>query len=320
MNKGSNQWKEHLLKSSLPLEQIVAEKVSSKGFLIGGEFAYLRNNEQDNSVEFSVDLRASKSTQVREDIEIWSTLELLIECKYASPNVDWVFATYPKIEPLTVNCIHNYDLLSSFWGIGMSLLVEIEKDAKYAVNGLALADKFFDNKRIKHGLSQLRFAIPSFLEKIASEDLLSSSDEENPIRLVAPMLVTNAPLRLLRDNVSFEDIRNANSLDDISDIHSVLYHYQQTGPELVRTVKKISEYIQGNLDDGKRNIQFSSAYINSELNSSLETIAVVHLDYLDEYIDKLKKAAASIKAVTQSELALLFKEADDPLYSIHNDT
>lgn len=238
MSKEYGKWKDFLLKSSLPLEQVVAEKVSNIGLHVGGEFSYLRSNEQNNFAEFSIDLRASTLNQLREDISIWSTLELLIEFKYSSPNVDWIFARSPKLEPSTANCLHNYDFLSSYWVKDTSPIIDIEKDAQYAVNGLALTDKFADNKRIKHGLNQLRYAIPSFLEKKASEDLLS--DEEHSIRLVAPILVTNSPLRLLKENVSFEDIRSADSLDDITDVHNVIYHYQQTGPELAKRIKQTS--------------------------------------------------------------------------------
>ena len=306
LSKEYGKWKDFLLKSSLPLEQVVAEKLSSCGFHIAGEFAYLRNNEQNNFVEFSIDLRALSASKLRDDIEIWSALDLLIECKYSSIAVDWIFARYPKLEPLTSNCLHNYDFLSSFWVKNTAPIIEIEKDAQYVVNGLAITDKFADNKRVKHGLNQLRHAVPRFLEKIASEDLLSSDD--NAVHLVAPILVTNSPLRVLKENVNFEDIRNANSLDDISDIHNVIYHYQQTGPELAGSIKEISEYICKNLDDGKRSVKFKSDYINSELNDSLETIAIVNLDYLDEYVRRLKEASASIEVATQKEIAVLFEE------------
>lgn len=292
------------------MEQIVAEKISLSGIHVLGEFAYLRKNEENNFSEFSVDLRASNLNKIREDIDIWSTLELLIECKYASPDVNWIFARYPKLEPLTSNCLHNYDFLSSFWIRDTRPITEIESDAQYVVNGLAITDDFADNKRIKHGLNQLRYAVPRFLEKIASEDLLS--DEEHPIRLFAPILVTNAPLRLLRQNVNFEDIRKANSLDDISDIHNVIYHFQQTGPELAKCVKETAEYVHKNFDDGLRNVKFEPDYINRELCNSLETIAVVHLDYLDEYINRLKKAAISIPAVTQKELAAEYQKLTKP--------
>jgi hypothetical protein len=302
-----SKWKDFLLKSSLPLEQVVAEKVSNAGLHIGGEFAYLRNNEENNIAEFSIDLSASISNQIRVDVGIWSTLELLIECKYSSPEVDWIFARYPKLEPSTANCLHNYDFLSSFWVRDASAIIDIEKDAQYAVNGLALTNKFADNKRIKHGLNQLRHSIPHFLEKIASEDLLS--DEENSIRLVAPILVTNAPLRLLKGNVNFGDIINANSLDEITDVHNVIYHYQQTGPELAKSIKETSDYICRNLDDGKRNAKFDANYINSELNYSLETIAIVQLDYLEEYIRRLKDASSSIKVATHQEVALEFNKS-----------
>lgn len=307
LSKEFSKWKDHLLKSSLPLEQIVAEKLSLCGLHISGEFPYLRNNEHNNPSEFSVDLRASTLNKLREDIDIWSTLEILIECKYSSPSVDWIFARYPKLEPLMANSLHNYDFLSTFWIGDTTPIVEIEKDAQYAVNGLAITDKFADNKRIKHGLNQLRYAVPRFLEKLASEDLIST-DEEHTIRLVAPILVSNAPLRLLKQNVDFESIRNANSLDDISDIHNVIYHYQQTGPELAECIKETAKHVHSNLDDGKRSVKFNLEHINSELSDSLETIAIVHIDYLEEYITRLKEASTSIKAVTQRELATQFQK------------
>ena len=309
LSKEYGKWKDFFLKSSLPLEQLVAEKVSNCGLHIGGEFAYLRSNEQNNFAEFSIDLSASTLNQLRENISIWSTLDLLIECKYSSPNVEWIFARYPKLEPLTANCLHNYDFLSSYWVKDTSPIVDIEKNAQYAVNGLALTDKFADNKRIKHGLNQLRYAIPQFLKKIASDDLLS--DEEHSIRLVAPILVTNSPLRLLKENVSFEDIRSAASLDEITDVHNVIYHYQQTGPELAKSIKESSEYISTNLDGGKRNAKFDLNYINSELNYSLETIAIVQLDYLEEYVRRLKDASASIQVATPEEVYIAYKKADE---------
>ncbi|MCS6151370.1 hypothetical protein G3465_00255 [Shewanella baltica] len=306
MSNTFKKWKDHLLKSSLPLEQIVAEKLSLHGLHVHGEFAYLRKNEDSNFTEFSVDLRASALSQIREDIDIWSTLELLIECKYASPDVNWIFARYPKLEPLMSNCLHNYDFLSSFWVRDTSPITEIEKNAQYVVNGLAITDNFADNKRIKHGLNQLRYAVPRFLEKMASEDILS--DEEHSIRLMAPILVTNAPLRLLKTSVNFEDISKANSLDDISDVHNVIYHFQQTGPELAKCVKETAINVHKNFDDGLRNVKFESDYIDRELCDSLETIAIVHLDYLGEYINSLKNAASTILAVTQQELASEFQK------------
>jgi hypothetical protein len=39
-------WKENLLKSSLPLEQLVAEQLERSKFQVAGVFLYIRPNEQ----------------------------------------------------------------------------------------------------------------------------------------------------------------------------------------------------------------------------------------------------------------------------------
>jgi hypothetical protein len=290
----------------LPLEQLVAEKLSDKGFIVGGEFSYSRLNTEGNLVDFSVDLHASLYSQVRKEVPIFSDLELLIECKYSSPEVDCFFASYPNLEPLTANSVHTYDHLSKYWIGNKTPFKEIEKDAKYVVNGIAISESFVDNKRIKHGLNQLRHAIPSLLEKIA--ELALMSDDENLILLISPILVTNAKLRALNTASSYEDIRNANSLEDISETYDVVYQYQTSSHELQHTVRSKTEYIVDNLDDGKRNVSFSANNLSNELNDSLESIAIVNLEYLDEYLGILANAASSFEASTPSEIAYKFKK------------
>ncbi len=94
-SKGSNKWKDALLKTSLPLEYLVAEKLSRKGFSIRGEYSYTRKNEQGIETEFSVDLHAVDLFKKRSD-DHWASLDLLVECKYNHPGVKWVFSPHPK--------------------------------------------------------------------------------------------------------------------------------------------------------------------------------------------------------------------------------
>src|SRR4051812_48864672 len=95
-------WKDYLLQSSLPLEQIVSEKLDSNQWHIDGEFPYVRPNEQDINTEFSVDLRAFALAESIEsgDIDTYASLDLLIECKYNYPGTRWVFSAPPKAENL----------------------------------------------------------------------------------------------------------------------------------------------------------------------------------------------------------------------------
>ncbi len=59
MNKESNdnnKWKDALLKSGLPFEYLVAQKLSKLNFNLHGEYSYLRRNEDDKTTEFSIDI------------------------------------------------------------------------------------------------------------------------------------------------------------------------------------------------------------------------------------------------------------------------
>lgn len=54
--KSNSKWKDALLKTSLPLEHLVAEKLGKQKFDIWGEFSFVRENEHGLETEFSVDL------------------------------------------------------------------------------------------------------------------------------------------------------------------------------------------------------------------------------------------------------------------------
>ena len=87
-----SKWKDYLLKSSLPLEQLVAEKLEKSGVYIAGEYPYIRTNDQNISTEFSVDLHAFELLAYsHQKDQYWGNLNFLIECKYNYPGVKWVF-------------------------------------------------------------------------------------------------------------------------------------------------------------------------------------------------------------------------------------
>src|SRR5437773_1986873 len=96
-DKKEKDWKDALLKSSLPLEQLVSETLESNGFTIGGEYSYVRPNEHNARTEFSIDLHTDDTVMRKsEKVEIEARLNLLVECKYCSPGVKWIFSPYAK--------------------------------------------------------------------------------------------------------------------------------------------------------------------------------------------------------------------------------
>lgn len=296
----SKKWKEYLLKSSLPMEQNVAEIVNSHGLHVRGEFPYTRINENKVPVEFSIDINAGKLIKIRNNPEAWASLDILIECKYNSPGIDWLFTRYPNLEPICSNSIQDYDLFSTYWLWNKESLVEIEKNALYTISGLSIGNDTIDNNKIKHGLSQLRYSIPAWLERTASIELRDESAHSIP--LVVPILVTTAPLRVLKSNVTFSDVHNASDLNDISTIHDVVYHYQEAGPSLSKYYQEKSSEIVNNYNNEKRDIRFNQSHLYDELINNSETIAIVNLNYLPNYLKTIMLACNSLGVLTTEEL------------------
>lgn len=74
MKKQANKkWKDALLKTSLPLEYLVAEQLSDLRFGIHGEYHYLRPNEQGIPTEFSIDIWAVNQL-FKKNLGIWASL------------------------------------------------------------------------------------------------------------------------------------------------------------------------------------------------------------------------------------------------------
>src|SRR5229473_4520754 len=103
----NSNWKENLLKSSLPLEQLVAEELEKNTFYIAGEYSYTRKNEHEINTEFSIDLLSHKSNLV-EKSQFGDILNILIECKYTYPTTKWVFSPHPHpgFKSLGIYCLN----------------------------------------------------------------------------------------------------------------------------------------------------------------------------------------------------------------------
>ena len=100
-------WKDLLLKSSLPLEHVVASKLAELDWLVRGQYSYERKNESGLSVDFSADLQAIK--EYTTDSHWIASLEVLIECKYASPGIRWIFLPYAETAELFSGVVKVFD-------------------------------------------------------------------------------------------------------------------------------------------------------------------------------------------------------------------
>jgi hypothetical protein len=238
----NNGWKENLLKSSLPLEQLVAEQLERSGFHVAGEFPYVRPNEQGIKTEFSIDLhtikangRLQETEGIHEVVGRNSVLNLLIECKYTHPSVQWIFSPYliAPFVPTPFICLHSECSSPISDGIPHSL----HDDLRICRRGIALSPNSFDPNSITHALSQLYYGLPNLV--IANlEPSLKVLGSNNHI-CMCPILVTTARLHVIKTGQSLDAFFSAKSLEDITDHVDVLFVTQENGPMLTQYCKDL---------------------------------------------------------------------------------
>ncbi|WP_312352017.1 hypothetical protein [Sphingobacterium multivorum] len=76
-------WKDLLLKSGLPFEYEVKEKLSKIGCIVEDEYIYSKADENNMQKDFSYDL----------DVTYWNgcSVNLMVECKYKTMDTNWFF-------------------------------------------------------------------------------------------------------------------------------------------------------------------------------------------------------------------------------------
>lgn len=232
-------WKDYLLKSSLPLEHVVAADLSKHGWEVWGQYAYARDNESGISVDFSVDLEATKEYSYTKKVH--SAFQILIECKYASPGVRWVFLPYPTTAQLFAGVVQVVDQAANKRVTNRNSFMQIENDLEYCIRGISLYDSGFDENAIQHGAYQLRYAI----SKLVAERLLAQAtclhDEDITVGFACAILVTTAPLFTLNSGLSLEDVIRADSIDAIVTEQELLVLWDSHAPDRSNYARKLYE-------------------------------------------------------------------------------
>lgn len=210
-------WKNNLLSSGFILEYEAAKIADDLGFEIIIDYTYSRFNEQGVCTDFSIDLFATKLIQ-KDGKEL--LLCLPVECKHRFSDAIWLFLPdfvpeeefetgHMMIEEFSKNQKLRYgDTYLYFRYTGRTRKgIEIKGDSVY-------------DKEMKHGLQQLKYALPK-----ASIDALWGQRLEYSINdrlfLIVPVLLTTAKLRLAKKEISIQELQ---SFDDIGDLGTEVGH------------------------------------------------------------------------------------------------
>src|SRR5258708_7141677 len=94
-------WKDHLLKSGVPLEYEVAAILDRADMAINADFSFLRRDVV-GAKEFSVDVLARYYGPSENDVGF--ELDMLVECKYRSPEKTLLLLEHPgaSYSPVTL--------------------------------------------------------------------------------------------------------------------------------------------------------------------------------------------------------------------------
>jgi hypothetical protein len=232
MTKPGGKWKAALLKTSLPLELLVAEQLKAAGVFVLGEYQYSRVNEEGLPTEFSVDIHA-KSLIPPLFKGTWATLSLLIECKYNYPGVQWIFAPNPYGN-LGYRSVVNVFQQFSTRRVVPKAVDKFDADLSYCIKGIELHEDNANPNSISRGLHQLRYAVVQMLTTLLRDQLSAGHDVALNVEFVCPVLITTAPLYVLKSDLPLEAYQEAGSIADLAEEVSALVVKQDPGPDLSR--------------------------------------------------------------------------------------
>lgn len=296
-------WKDLLLKSSLPLEHVVASELSALNWIVWGQYPYSRNNESGLSVEFSADLQATKEYSSK--THGVATLDILLECKYASPGVKWIFLPYPETAQLFSGVVKVFDGASNKRVTDRKYLEQFESAVEYCVRGVALHDSGCDENAITRGSSQLRYAMPRLAESTFASHANDWHDEDIAVTFACAVLVTTAPLYCLKPGLVLEDIYAAKSLDELLDPKEAVVLWDSDSPDRSRYCRDVYRKIPSN-DVEKRISQYASVFspttkikyppsksdAQRAINQSGDHVLVTSLQNLGTILKSLEAAVA----------------------------
>ncbi|MBA9076745.1 hypothetical protein [Rufibacter quisquiliarum] len=300
--KPTNKWKTGFLKTGLPLEYVTSNILTKLGHDIFGEYPYIRPDERKELKEFSIDLRTYKTLDNNNRLIV---LSMLIECKYRQHGTSWIFSPFPsKIVPIgLINSTEDIVPVR----IGNKNILKFEENIGYCISGVELStDGSGNTTGAKHGVFQLRYAMPEFLKNDYVSGLDHTWYDGRFIDLSCAVLVTTADIRVIKLNKNLEDFTSANELDEVTEIKEAIILNERPGPQLQEFANRIGdELIKEHPELENRLLDIEKALIGKEwknrhapdLNTikrsigySVERILIVNHKFLEKTIKDLEKA------------------------------
>lgn len=243
-----SKWKDYLLKSSLPLEHAVAELLATCEWNVWGQYSYARKNENGLRTDFSADIHASR--EYSSETHWLATLDVLVECKYSSPGVKWIFLPYPETAQLFSGMVKVFDEGANKRVANREPIEAAEDGVEYCIRGIALHDSGFDENAIHRGAYQLRYAMPRIAERTYSAHASDFHDEDIAVTFACAILVTTAPIFCLKPGTTLADVFAAEKLEDVAEPRDRVILWEEPSPDYIEYARAIyGEVLEEGLSD-----------------------------------------------------------------------
>ncbi|MES2829214.1 MAG: hypothetical protein V4687_13715 [Bacteroidota bacterium] len=307
-------WKEHLLKSGIPLEFEIKKYLTTKGCISNFEYTYLRNNESDLPTEFSYDIDSSY-------IKGHHFVDLMIECKYRHESTKWVFLPEEYGSPDEIEFTSFMHKNSHF-----STARQVRYDhpiafARLCSKGIELTSEGPNPKTITQAINQLSYAMA---ERIVNGmhhqlDVVLGEQFGGTNFYNIPIIITTAELYRIKEESDIETIKGAQNIEDISDKAPFLIIKNKPGIDLETYNNQI---FQAFIDEyGKEKLEKHLFSFNKDVDFVMSVmakeycpraIAVIHyskeengLEQFFTYIDRVFNP--------DEEIIALIKQKSDEL-------
>jgi hypothetical protein len=227
-----DKWKNNLLKSGLPFEYEIKECFVKYSCTVWDEYSYIKADENKIEKEFSYDL----------DANYWPgghSVDFMIECKYKTEPTKWFFTPDPYGYQNDLNqnsFMHVMDYFSGnqfpFRHIPYDKVIE-KPLGPFCLKGVEIYRDSSLEVNITKAIHQLSYA---FVEKLISS---MSSQLDTEVEMFhktnfihVPVIITNADLYLINENLTTKNIKSAKLIDDISTKHDFLLFHNKIGEDL----------------------------------------------------------------------------------------
>lgn len=293
------EWKKGFLSSGFPLEFETAKVLVKNGFTFKPDYSYERV-EADQTKDFSVDLWGRLLFPTSNPSEITASLELLVECKYRTPNKIWVFLPDVNIPDLslghgsTIRAIDDFsfcrilDRPLHYFAASMPLC--------YKGTEIDLSNNTAYDSEIRHGVNQLQYALPRLISENILSTVSSHPDDVFPF-FVLPILVTTAELRVLRRGTTLAKVEETHIWEDITEKVSYLTLFNSFGEDFVAHAKRQFEELANignyeNVADIEKRLRKSEIYKNIKNMSTSDIKKLLGTVYEFDLPSSIGKALA----------------------------